>query len=106
MDIIGLIFIWAGVASCALGVVGIIRFKSVYNRLHAGGLISTLGLTLLAVGVALLMPEQALKLIVLAGFVIVTAPVASQSVAAAARAANDEKMSVTNVETSTAPQSE
>ena len=106
MDIIGLIFIWAGIASCALGVVGIIRFKSVYNRLHAGGLISTLGLTLLAIGVAFLMPDQALKLFVLAGFVIVTAPVGSQSVAAAARAAKDEKISVTNGETSTAAQSD
>ena len=91
MDIAGLIFIWIGVIFCAIGVLGIWRFKSVYNRLHATGVISTLGMGGLLIGAALIMPEIALKLLVLGVFVLVTAPSATQAIALAIHMKGEEQ---------------
>jgi len=84
LEIAALLFIGLGVAFCALGVLGMVRFNNVFIRLHAGGLISTLGLGGIVVGGALIMPSVALKLIVLLVFVVLTAPAATHAIALAA----------------------
>lgn len=85
LEIVALLFIGLGVVFCALGVLGIMRFNNVFIRLHAGGLISTLGLGGIAVGGALSLPSVALKLIVLLVFVLLTAPAATHAIALAAQ---------------------
>ena len=71
MEILGLVVLFIGVIFCALGVVGIMRFPDVYTRLHAAGLISTLGIVALGIGASLLMPSLTLKMIALVLFFVV-----------------------------------
>lgn len=84
MAIIGMIALWIGVFFSIVGIVGLIRLPDVYTRLHASGKVGTLGLIGILVGTALLMPDTALKVLALAIFVVITFPVASHAVAAAA----------------------
>lgn len=85
LQIIGLVAVWVGVVFCMIGVFGMMRFPDVYNRLHAAGEISTLGVGGLLLGAALLMPQVALKLLALGVFLIVASPAATQSLALAAQ---------------------
>jgi multicomponent Na+:H+ antiporter subunit G len=84
MEIIGLIVLWGGIGFCAIGVLGVIRMPDLYCRLHASGKVSTVGLCGLLLGAALVMPSAALKLIALALFAILTLPVGTHAIAAAA----------------------
>ena len=84
MEIIGLIFVALGVLVSAIGVLGIVRFKDVFNRLHSSGLITTLGMGLLLLGGVFIMPEAAPKLILLGVFLFITSPVATHAIAQAA----------------------
>ncbi len=84
MEIIGLVILWGGVFFCVVGVVGLIRMPDLYCRLHASGKVSTVGLAGLLLGAAILMPSAALKLLALAIFAILTLPVGTHAIAAAA----------------------
>lgn len=84
MEIIGLIVLWFGVGFCAVGVLGIIRMPDLYCRLHASGKVATVGLCGLLVGAAFLMPSATLKVIALAIFAVLTLPVSTHAIAAAA----------------------
>jgi multicomponent Na+:H+ antiporter subunit G len=84
LEIFGLFFLMAGVFFCIIGIVGLIRFPDVYCRIHASGKVATLGLVGMLLGAAFLMPETTPKALALALFVMLTSPVASHAVAAAA----------------------
>jgi multicomponent Na+:H+ antiporter subunit G len=84
MEIIGLIVLWGGVGFAIVGVLGVIRMPDLYCRLHASGKVSTVGLCGMLVGAAILMPSGALKLLALAVFGILTLPVSTHAIAAAA----------------------
>lgn len=84
MDIIGLIVLWGGIGFCIVGVLGVIRMPDLYCRLHASGKVSTVGLCGLLLGAAIIMPSAALKLLALAIFAILTLPVGTHAIAAAA----------------------
>src|SRR5689334_6078313 len=84
LDIIGLIILWGGVFFCVVGVVGLIRMPDVYCRLHAAGKVATVGLCGLLVGAAFLMPSITLKMIALLIFAVLTLPVSTHAIAAAA----------------------
>ncbi len=84
MEIIGLIVLWVGVGFSIIGVLGLIRMPDLYCRLHAAGKVSTVGLAGLLLGAALLLPSAALKLIALTIFAILTLPVSTHTIAAAA----------------------
>lgn len=84
MEIIGLLVLWGGIGFCAIGVLGVIRMPDLYCRLHASGKVSTVGLCGLLLGTAILMPGAALKLLALAMFAIMTLPVGTHAIAAAA----------------------
>lgn len=83
MQIAGCIAVIIGVVFSVLGVVGILRLPDTYSRLHASGKTGTLGMIFLCIGVGLLMPQAALKLVALALFMLFTAPVTSHAIAAA-----------------------
>ncbi len=84
LEILGLIVLWIGVAFSVLGVVGMIRMPDLYCRLHASGKVSTVGLCGLLLGTAILMPAGALKLLALLIFAVLTLPVGTHAIAAAA----------------------
>lgn len=84
LEAIGLIVLWGGVAFCIVGVLGVIRMPDLYCRLHASGKVSTVGLCGLLLGAAFVMPSASLKLIALALFALLTLPVGTHAIAAAA----------------------
>jgi len=53
IDAIAFAFMLAGLAVCAIGVIGAIRMPDFVNRMHATTIISTLGSILTMIGVAL-----------------------------------------------------
>ncbi len=84
MEIIGLAILWLGMFFCIVGVVGLIRMPDLYCRLHATGKVSTVGLCGLLLGAAILLPSAGLKLLALAIFAVLTLPVSTHAIAAAA----------------------
>lgn len=84
LEILGLIILWGGIAFCIIGVIGAVRMPDLYCRLHATGKVSTVGLCGLLVGAAFIMPSAALKLLALAIFAVMTLPVGTHAIAAAA----------------------
>ncbi len=84
LEIIGMIFVWIGIGFSVVGIVGLIRLPDIYTRLHATGKVSTVGVCSLLLGAACLMPSAALKLVALAIFAVLTLPVSTHIIAAAA----------------------
>ena len=84
LEIIGLIFLWIGIGFSVVGILGLMRLPDMYTRLHASGKVSTVGLCSLLLGAAILMPSAALKLLALALFAVLTLPVSTHVIAAAA----------------------
>lgn len=83
LDIIGIVFVFLGVAFSVLGVVGILRLPDTYTRLHASGKTSTLGVLFIGLGTACILPSATLKIVALSIFVIFSGPVGSHAIAAA-----------------------
>ncbi len=69
----------AGIVVCAIGVLGIFRFRYAANRMHAAAINDTLGIALCMIGLAISAPDlfTALKILLVIPFFWVTAPVAS-----------------------------
>lgn len=84
IEIVGLLVLWAGLGFCAIGVLGIMRMPDLYCRLHASGKVATVGLCGLLVGAAILMPALGLKALALGVFAVLTLPVSTHAIAAAA----------------------
>jgi multicomponent Na+:H+ antiporter subunit G len=80
--IVGLTLLGAGTFFCVLGVYGVMRLPDLYNRLHAAGMVMTMGagcvfLSLLFVGA----PQAGLKGVVTAAFLALTAPMVTHVLA-------------------------
>jgi multicomponent Na+:H+ antiporter subunit G len=84
MEWIALVLLYIGIFFCGVGVYGLIRFPDVYTRLHASGKVATLGLAFILLGASLLMPELSLRALLLIGFILLTAPVATHAIASSA----------------------
>ena len=84
MEAIGVVVLWIGIGFCVVGVLGLVRMPDLYCRLHASGKVSTVGLCGLLLGAAMIMPSAALKLLALAIFAVLTLPVSTHAIAAAA----------------------
>lgn len=72
-----------GAGFTLLGAVGLLRMPDVYNRIQAGTKAVTLGALAFLAGVALLQPQWWAKLLVIAGFILLTNPVGSSAIARA-----------------------
>lgn len=83
MNWLGDIFLLLGAAFCFLGALGLLRMPDVYNRLQAGTKAVTLGTLAILIGVGFRHPEWWSKLVVIAGFVLLTNPVGSSTIARA-----------------------
>lgn len=83
-EIIGIVLTAGGLFFSVVGVYGMTRLPDIYTRLHATGKVSTVGLCGLLLGAAFLLPEITLKMIALAVFAILTLPVSTHVIAAAA----------------------
>lgn len=89
---IGALLEWLGVALlafgllvCAVAVLGVIRLRGLYGRLHAAGKASALGVVaVLAASVGGGSVEIAARAALVAAFLLLTAPVAAHAIASAA----------------------
>jgi multicomponent Na+:H+ antiporter subunit G len=84
-DVISWAFILAGGALALIGGLGLLRLPDVFARMHGAGMIDTLGLALILVG---LMFQAGLslitvKLILIIGFVLYTSPMTTHALARA-----------------------
>ena len=80
---IGNLLLLTGAAFCFLGALGLLRMPDVYNRLQAGTKAVTRGTLAILAGVAFRHPGWWPKLVVIAGFVLLTNPVGSSTIARA-----------------------
>lgn len=81
MNMLGDIFLLTGAVFVAVGSLGLIRMPDVYNRLQAGTKAVTLGTMSILLGIAIHYPQWWPKILVLAGFVLLTNPLGSSTVA-------------------------
>lgn len=85
MAAIGLALVAVGVASSALGVLGLFRMPDVYTRMHAVAKVVTLGAASCLIGLALL-SEAAIgvRAVAIMLFLYLTTPIATHATARAA----------------------
>lgn len=80
------IFIGISVLFAFAGTVGILRFPDTYNRIHASGIITTMGILGVIIGgvlysaVCLKDGAMVVKLLIIGVFYIVTSPIASHAI--------------------------
>ena len=86
LDAVGGVLMLLGVLLTVVAGVGLVRFPDVFSRMHAATKPATLGLLLVCVGAALVLDDGAdrAKLLLVAAFQFVTAPVAAHMVGRAA----------------------
>ncbi len=84
LDLFGGLLLVAGTAFLLLGGLGLVRMPDVFNRIQAGTKATTLGTLLTLMGIACLQPDWALKLLLIALFILFTNPISSQVLARAA----------------------
>ena len=85
-DVLSAVLMLTGVALAVVAALGLVRFPDVFSRMHAATKPSTLGLLLITIGAAVRMEEgsDAVKLLLVAAFQFVTAPVAAHMIGRAA----------------------
>ena len=85
-DVVSAVLLLTGVALAVVAALGLVRFPDVFTRMHAVTKPATLGLLLVCLGAALVLDDGAdrAKLLLVAAFQFVTAPVAAHMVGRAA----------------------
>ncbi len=86
-QLIGELLLIGGTVFLFLGGLGVYRMPDTYNRIQAGTKATTLGSLLTLLGVAVLMPAWAPKLLLIMLFLMFTNPLSSQVLARAAHRA-------------------
>lgn len=86
VDVLSSVLLLTGVALALLAGLGLVRFPDVFSRMHAATKPATLGMLLITVGAALRQDEggDATKLLLVAAFQFLTAPVAAHMIGRAA----------------------
>lgn len=91
LDLIAILFIFAGAGFFVAGTVGLLRFPDIYCRLHALTKADGLGLGLVAIGVALMASSagEVFRIALVWFFVALASATCSHLVARYARASGD-----------------
>ena len=86
VDVASAVLLLAGVLLAVVAALGLVRFPDVFSRMHAATKPATLGLLLVVLGASLRMDDRgdAVKLLLVAAFQFLTAPVAAHMVGRAA----------------------
>ena len=83
-ELVGSIVILIGAVFLFSAGVGMLRMPDAFTRIQAGTKASTLGNTLVLVGIAFHHPDWSPKLLIIAYFVLMTNPISSHALARAA----------------------
>lgn len=84
LQLLAIFFIIGGTAFSVIGVVGSHRLPDVYTRLHATGKVGVMGVVMLLIAAALIIPGAWAKSLVLILILLVAAPVTSHMLGVAA----------------------
>ncbi len=85
-----------GAALVLLAGVGVVRLPDVYARMHAATKASTLGIGLIGLGGAILLPEGRSKMLLAIALIFVTAPSAAHLIGRVAYRAEGVEIDVTS----------
>ena len=77
LSVVGALISLTGSFFLLLAAIGLIRMPDVYNRMQAGTKATTLGSLFVLLGLALAQPSWAIRLIILALFIVFTNPISS-----------------------------
>ncbi len=88
MELFGALITLLGSIILLIAAIGLVRMPDVYNRLQVGTKASTMGTLLSLLGIAIIHPTWAGKLIILILFVLFTNPVSSHVLARASHYIN------------------
>lgn len=93
IDILIYILILAGSFFILVAAIGLVRFKDLYSRLHAGTKAPSFGIFLLALGVSIFFNEPVvyLKALFIVLFIYLTAPLAAHAIIKSYKDSEDEK---------------
>ena len=85
-DVVSSILLLGGVTLAVLAGLGLVRFPDVFSRMHAATKPATLGLLMVTIGAALQQEDRSntTKLLLVAAFQFLTAPVAAHMIGRAA----------------------
>lgn len=83
MQYLAHVFLGIGSLFLLLGSLGVVRMPDVFNRLQAGTKATTLGFLSILVGAAIMHPLWIPKLLIMAIFLVVSAPLSSHNLARA-----------------------
>ena len=94
LDVLSWLFILGGSFFCVTAGVGLLRLPDFFCRTHAGGIMDSLGMGLLFVGMALQAPDYLVlvKLFFIYVFVLLTGPAAIHALTRAAVHSGDLKL--------------
>lgn len=83
---LGLLLVIIGLVFIIIGSIGIVRLPDFFTRTHAASKVDTVGVTIVAIGVACIegLTLSGLKVLLVALFVMLTNPVAAHALARAA----------------------
>jgi len=98
MSVLGAFLVFLGSCFLLLGGLGLVRMPDVFNRIQAGTKATTLGTMLTLAGVAAMQPDWAIKLLLIALFILLTNPLSSQVMARAAHRVGQAKTPETCVD--------
>jgi multicomponent Na+:H+ antiporter subunit G len=86
LEIISWVCLIGGVIFSLIGAIGIIRLPDIYCRMHGGGIIDTLGIGLIFIGLLLQAPDwtTGAKLVLILVFIFFTSPATTYALARAA----------------------
>ena len=89
LEVVSAVLLLAGVLLAVVAGIGLVRFPDVFSRMHAATKPSTLGMLLVVLGAVLVMDDtsNSAKLLLVAAFQFLTAPVAAHMIGRAAYAA-------------------
>lgn len=87
IELAAYVLVFAGAAFCLIGAIGVLRFPDVYSRMHAAGVMDTLGALLVLVGLMLLagFSLALAKLLFILAFLWMASPTATHALSKAAR---------------------
>lgn len=83
MRLLADLFLLTGSIFTFLAALGLLRMPDVYNRIQVGTKAATLGALSFFIGIGILHPDWWPKLMVIGGFILLTNPVGSSSIARA-----------------------
>ncbi len=83
LEFFGFIFLFFGAISFLISTIGLLRMPDIYTRMHVATKTTTLGTLFIIIGAMCIEPSWALKLLLLAIFILLTNPLSSSVIARA-----------------------